>query len=320
MLIGLLCDCVRNCGWIAWPSGTRFCIKWYIFKTSISCFLLQCECCQQCLWLWYSLCYSTIYGKLINKYIHFVCFDVLDVENLSNSDAVRSYQEQLLEILMMYTNERYPNIPNKFGHLLMKQAELSRTCYLAKEQLIPYERSGKIPAQSLLHELLKGDLPLHWCMSCDPMVSVNLTRGNIRTILKRSWSGVELEAFAAWKAIHSVRFFKKMRRGSVCTCPKIFNSLVEQIKNQKLKAHWGHRWSSGVDSKTHWLPSGQSNDIGRAWRLCCLWPMVPHFLPESMFHFALCFGMSSKYLMFLQSSLFLSYLCASSSISPTCIN
>lgn len=84
-----------------------------------------------------------------------------DVENLSNSDAVRSYQEQLLEILMMYTNERYPNIPNKFGHLLMKQAELSRTCYLAKEQLIPYERSGKIPAQSLLHELLKGDLPLH---------------------------------------------------------------------------------------------------------------------------------------------------------------
>lgn len=84
-----------------------------------------------------------------------------DVDNLSDPESVRIFQEQLLDIFMTYTSDRYPSMPNKFGHLLAKQAEMSRTCYLAKELLVPHEKSGKIPMQSLLHELLKGDVGLH---------------------------------------------------------------------------------------------------------------------------------------------------------------
>lgn len=87
---------------------------------------------------------------------------ISDVDNLSDPDVVKTYQEHMLDIFMTYTNEHYPHIPNKFGHLLAKQAELSRTCCLAKELLIPHERSGKVPDKSLLHELLKGDIALHW--------------------------------------------------------------------------------------------------------------------------------------------------------------
>jgi hypothetical protein len=84
-----------------------------------------------------------------------------DVNNLSSPETVQNCQEQLLDAFTAYTKDHHPTVPNKIGQLLAKQAELSRTCCLAKEQLVPLQVSGKVPQHSLLYELLKGDAALH---------------------------------------------------------------------------------------------------------------------------------------------------------------
>ena len=90
-----------------------------------------------------------------------ISFVSADVEKLIDPGCVRRYQERLLDAFLAYTQERQPHNPNKACHLLAKLAELSRTCVLAKEQLLPYQTSGKVPQQSLLSELLKGEVALH---------------------------------------------------------------------------------------------------------------------------------------------------------------
>jgi len=85
-----------------------------------------------------------------------------DVDNLLDPTSVRERQERVLDAFVSYTCEHYTFLPYKVSQLLAKLPELSRTCLLAKELLEPHQRSGKVPTQSLLNELLRGDAGMRW--------------------------------------------------------------------------------------------------------------------------------------------------------------
>lgn len=51
-----------------------------------------------------------------------------DVNDLREPEKVRTSQEKALQALQHYTLAHYPDIPSKFGELLLRIPELQRTC------------------------------------------------------------------------------------------------------------------------------------------------------------------------------------------------
>lgn len=51
-----------------------------------------------------------------------------DVNDLREPEKVRASQEKALQALQHYTLAHYPDIPSKFGELLLRIPELQRTC------------------------------------------------------------------------------------------------------------------------------------------------------------------------------------------------
>lgn len=55
----------------------------------------------------------------------------LDASGLKNPDAVRGCQEKVVHALQEYTVTHYPEMPSKFGELLLRMPELSRVCQVS---------------------------------------------------------------------------------------------------------------------------------------------------------------------------------------------
>lgn len=70
---------------------------------------------------------------------------------------------------------------NKVSVLLLKLAEMTRTCTLAKEMLTLRQRVGDVPSNSLLSELLKGE-PLYRTALNEGNDSQNLVQENAVTL------------------------------------------------------------------------------------------------------------------------------------------
>nr|CAD7260499.1 unnamed protein product [Timema shepardi] len=80
-----------------------------------------------------------------------------DASDLRESEKVRASQEKALEALQQYTLTHYPDIPSKFGELLLRIPELQRTCQVGKDMLSVKNKEGEGPSFNLLMELLRGD-------------------------------------------------------------------------------------------------------------------------------------------------------------------
>lgn len=59
-------------------------------------------------------------------------FRVADTSGLKESESVRSSQESVLKALQQYTLSHYPDVPSKFGELLLRIPELERTCQVTR--------------------------------------------------------------------------------------------------------------------------------------------------------------------------------------------
>lgn len=79
-----------------------------------------------------------------------------DTSGLKESESVRSSQESVLKALQQYTLSHYPDVPSKFGELLLRIPELERTCQVGKDMLT-VKREGDGQGFNLLMELLRGD-------------------------------------------------------------------------------------------------------------------------------------------------------------------
>lgn len=53
---------------------------------------------------------------------------VLDASGLKEVDQVRESQEKVVHALQDYTVSHYPDMPSKFGELLLRMPELQRVC------------------------------------------------------------------------------------------------------------------------------------------------------------------------------------------------
>ena len=62
--------------------------------------------------------------SLQRVYVFVVCFT--DIKGLNNVDRIQQYQNRLLDALMLYTSSHYPNLPTKFGELLLRLSEVQR--------------------------------------------------------------------------------------------------------------------------------------------------------------------------------------------------
>nr|XP_018911412.1 PREDICTED: nuclear hormone receptor FTZ-F1 beta isoform X1 [Bemisia tabaci]XP_018911413.1 PREDICTED: nuclear hormone receptor FTZ-F1 beta isoform X1 [Bemisia tabaci] len=80
-----------------------------------------------------------------------------DESILREPEKVRASQEKALQALQHYTLAHYPDIPSKFGELLLRIPELQRTCQVGKDMLSIKHREGEGPSFHLLMELLRGD-------------------------------------------------------------------------------------------------------------------------------------------------------------------
>ncbi|KAK9511595.1 hypothetical protein O3M35_000222 [Rhynocoris fuscipes] len=80
-----------------------------------------------------------------------------DTSELKEPEKVRASQEKALQALQHYTLAHYPDIPSKFGELLLRIPDLQRTCQVGKEMLSIKSREGEGPSFNLLMELLRGD-------------------------------------------------------------------------------------------------------------------------------------------------------------------
>jgi nuclear receptor subfamily 5 group A protein 3 len=80
-----------------------------------------------------------------------------DASDLREAEKVRASQEKALQALQHYTLAHYPEIPSKFGELLLRIPELQRTCQVGKEMLSIKNKEGEGPSFNLLMELLRGD-------------------------------------------------------------------------------------------------------------------------------------------------------------------
>lgn len=81
-----------------------------------------------------------------------------DVNGLREPEKVRASQEKALQALQHYTLAHYPDIPSKFGELLLRIPELQRTCQVGKEMSSPKQKEDdEGPSFNFLMELLRGD-------------------------------------------------------------------------------------------------------------------------------------------------------------------
>ena len=56
-----------------------------------------------------------------------MCSFATDIKGLENPEVIQDYQKQLLKDLMAYTTSAYPEIPLKFGELLIRLSEVQRS-------------------------------------------------------------------------------------------------------------------------------------------------------------------------------------------------
>jgi nuclear receptor subfamily 5 group A protein 3 len=61
-----------------------------------------------------------------------------DTSGLKESESVRSSQESVLKALQQYTLSHYPDVPSKFGELLLRIPELERTCQVRLAPILIY--------------------------------------------------------------------------------------------------------------------------------------------------------------------------------------
>ncbi|XP_012536829.1 nuclear hormone receptor FTZ-F1 beta isoform X2 [Monomorium pharaonis] len=80
-----------------------------------------------------------------------------DTSELKEPEKVRASQEKALQALQQYTIARYPELPAKFGELLLRIPDLQRTCQAGKELLSAKRAEGEGSSFNLLMELLRGD-------------------------------------------------------------------------------------------------------------------------------------------------------------------
>lgn len=80
-----------------------------------------------------------------------------DTNELKEPEKVRDSQEKALQALQQYTIARYPEMPAKFGELLLRIPDLQRTCQVGKELLSEKRAEGEGSSFNLLMELLRGD-------------------------------------------------------------------------------------------------------------------------------------------------------------------
>ena len=103
-----------------------------------------------------------------------------DTSGLKEPESVRTSQESVLKGLQQYTLSHYPDLPSKFGELLLRIPELERTsqvflhagaisnrlsryltgfllCYKVGKEMLSVKREGDGPGFNLLMELLRGD-------------------------------------------------------------------------------------------------------------------------------------------------------------------
>ncbi|XP_044595015.1 nuclear hormone receptor FTZ-F1 beta isoform X1 [Cotesia glomerata] len=80
-----------------------------------------------------------------------------DTSELKEPEKVRASQEKALQALQQYTIARYPEMPAKFGELLLRIPDLQRTCQVGKELLSQKRAEGEGSSFNLLMELLRGD-------------------------------------------------------------------------------------------------------------------------------------------------------------------
>lgn len=52
----------------------------------------------------------------------------VDTNDLKEPEKVRASQEKALHALQQYTLAHYPDMPSKFGELLLRIPDLQRTC------------------------------------------------------------------------------------------------------------------------------------------------------------------------------------------------
>jgi len=57
---------------------------------------------------------------------------IIDASDLREAEKVRASQEKALQALQHYTLAHYPEIPSKFGELLLRIPELQRTCQVSR--------------------------------------------------------------------------------------------------------------------------------------------------------------------------------------------
>lgn len=89
-----------------------------------------------------------------------ILLTISDSNELKEPEKVRIAQEKALQALQSYTLSNYPNIPSKFGELLLRIPDLQRTCQIGKEMLSMKHHKGEDmnePSFNLLMELLRGD-------------------------------------------------------------------------------------------------------------------------------------------------------------------
>ncbi|PSN44390.1 hypothetical protein C0J52_05759 [Blattella germanica] len=98
-------------------------------------------------------------GNIFFRLTHHISFFLkcLDASDLKEAEKVRASQEKALQALQHYTLSHYPEIPSKFGELLLRIPELQRTCQVGKEMLSIKNKEGEGPSFNLLMELLRGD-------------------------------------------------------------------------------------------------------------------------------------------------------------------
>ncbi|XP_025417508.1 nuclear hormone receptor FTZ-F1 beta isoform X2 [Sipha flava] len=80
-----------------------------------------------------------------------------DTNDLKEPEKVRASQEKALHALQQYTVAHYPDMPSKFGELLLRIPDLQRTCQVGKEMLSIKSKEGEGQSFNLLMELLRGD-------------------------------------------------------------------------------------------------------------------------------------------------------------------
>ena len=67
----------------------------------------------------------------VGKPINFSLFLIPDASGLKEADQVRDSQEKVVQSLQEYTTSHYPNMPSKFGELLLRIPELQRVCQVS---------------------------------------------------------------------------------------------------------------------------------------------------------------------------------------------